>query len=385
MKGKKTLRNSLLVIITLLLLSLVTVNGVLAAEPQISAQAAVLIDRDTGAVLYGKNHLETRPPASTTKILTAILAIEKGNLSDVVVVSQRAALTGEARLNLVAGEKITLENLLYGALLKSGNDACVAIAEHIASSVEDFVSLMNLKAKSIGCTNSHFVNPHGLPAKNHYSTALDLAILAGYALDNPIFAKIVATPEYTVRWEESFRTRHINNTNRLLHIYPGATGVKTGTTNAAGQCLVSSASRDNRNLIAVVLKSQNRFGDSVKLLDYGFQEFRNLEVVQKGKISSIDYEGKKIKVKTGDNLIITLSRNQEVEISYELKIKDDLLKQPIAKDQLIGYINYYNQGEKIGQVPLLSLENVEISKVEKLIPGKFWRFLQGKFSLKGNY
>ena len=118
MKEKKTLRNALLVIITLLLLSLVTVNGVLAAEPQISAQAAVLIDRDTGAVLYGKNHLETRPPASTTKILTAILAIEKGNLSDVVVVSQRAALTGEARLNLVAGEKITLENLLYGAPLK---------------------------------------------------------------------------------------------------------------------------------------------------------------------------------------------------------------------------------------------------------------------------
>ena len=196
-------------ILTTILISLlfffISPCNVEAQDINLSAEAAVLIDGDTGAIMYGKNHLEQRPPASTTKVLTAILAIEQGDLAEVVSISKRSAQTGEASINLLEGETITLENLLYGALLKSGNDACVAIAEGISPTVEEFVGLMNLKAKLLGCTNTNFVNTNGLPHNNHYTSALDLAVITRYALNNPIFAQIVATPTKTIQWENSSR------------------------------------------------------------------------------------------------------------------------------------------------------------------------------------
>jgi len=360
------------------------VKSVIAKELTITAQSAVLIDADTGAILFGKNHLQQRPPASTTKILTAILAIEKGNLKDSVEISNRASRTGEARLNLIAGEKISLENLLYGALLKSGNDACVAIAEHISPSVEEFVDLMNLKANLLGCNNSCFINTNGLPVKNHYSSALDLAIIARYALKNPKFAEIVSTPLKTLNWEESTRKRTIKNTNRLLLTYPGANGVKTGTTVKAGQCLVASACRENRNLIAVVLKSTNRFSDATRLLNYGFSNFRNIEIVRTNKISKFRELGKEITLKTGKDLIITVKKNQVVNIIEEVEIDKSLLNRSIFKDQVLGYIKYFNNGKKIGQVPLLAVNDIQLDEISSSNINKIWQLLKGKLYLEAN-
>ncbi|MGI6227120.1 MAG: D-alanyl-D-alanine carboxypeptidase family protein [Peptococcales bacterium] len=349
-----------------------------ADEPQITAQAAVLIDADTGKLIYGKNHNEPRPPASTTKILTAILGIEKGNLDDVVDISPRAAQTGEASLNLIAGEKITLENLLYGALLKSGNDTCVAIAEHVAPTVEDFVKLMNLKAQLIGCNNSNFINTNGLPAKNHYSSAYDLALIARYALKNPTFAKIVATPLYTVAWEASGRKRTIKNTNQLLTSYYGASGVKTGTTDAAGHCLIASASRDNRNLIAVVLKSHNRFNDARILLDYGFDNYRNINLIEENRkiIVPDTITNRAIALYTGNNLQVTIDTREKVDITRELVLDWIKLRKKDDKDVLVGRIKYFNNNVEIGSVPLYLAEELETYE-KPFFPFGIWQEIKG--------
>lgn len=258
--------------ICIMVLVLVMVPRVAMAEPKITAEAAILIDGVTGEILYEKNAFQQRPPASLTKVMTGMLAIELGDLKKTVQVSEKAAHTGGSRLNLITGETIDLENLLYGALLKSGNDACVAIGEEIGRGDEmQFVALMNLKAKLLGCGQTNFMNTNGLPDPNHYSTAYDLSLMARAALQNPIFATIVQTQYHTVQWKNN-RQVMIKNTNRLLQFYSGAIGVKTGTTNAAGQCLIAAAERGQRQLIVVVLKSSNRFLDSTILLDYGFSQ-----------------------------------------------------------------------------------------------------------------
>jgi len=335
-----------------------------ANEPVIGAQAAVLIDADTGRVLYGKNQKQHRPPASTTKMITAIIGIEMGNPDDIVNISNRASQTGEASLNLVTGEKITLKNLLYGALLRSGNDACVAIAEYTALTVEDFVGLMNLKAKLLGCYDTNFINTNGLPAKNHYSSAYDLAQIARYSLKNEIFAEIVSTANYTITWEESSRKRVIKNTNRLLTTFSGATGIKTGTTDEAGYCLVASANRDNRNLIAVVLKSNNRFRDAEILLDYGFNNFRNISIVQENKI--INYSSselsKELALYTGDNLMITVNEKEKINITQELQLDFEKIIKNANINDVVGRIKYFNSGVEIGSVPILTAQEIVLNK-----------------------
>lgn len=345
-----------------------------ADEISISAEAGILIDAQSGQILYQKNSWEKRPPASTTKILTGILAIEKGNLHDVVKISNRAALTGEASLNLIEGEEITLYNLLYGALLKSGNDACVAIAEGTSPHVEEFIYLMNLKAKLLGCYNSNFVNTNGLPAKNHYSSAYDLALISMYALKNPVFSDIVNKPQATVEWFGSSRKRLIKNTNRLLTIYPGATGIKTGTTDKAGQCLVASASQNNRDLISVVLKSQNRFGDSVKLLNYGFNNFKNVLIEKEGKIINLKVENRNLILKTGKDLIYTIKNNDNLNITHKIILDDNYLS--LYKE--IGRIKYYNNDKWIGNIPLILQDYEDITKIN--IFNKIINFLKNKAS-----
>ena len=245
--------------------------------PDVSAQSAVIIDADTGEVLFEKKARELKPPASTTKIITAILAIEKGNLDQVVKISSNAANTGEASVGLKCGDELTMYNLLHGALLKSGNDACVAIAENIAPSEEEFVGLMNLKARAIGAYDTTFYNTNGLPHKKHLTTAYDLAIITRYALNNPVFREIVGKKEYTLQWVSPLRQRYIVNTNKLLWTYPTANGVKTGTTESAGRCLVASAHERGRTAIAVVLNSPQRFADARKLLEYGFSQLKREE------------------------------------------------------------------------------------------------------------
>ncbi|MFZ5943650.1 MAG: D-alanyl-D-alanine carboxypeptidase family protein [Bacillota bacterium] len=353
------------------------------AQVNVNAPSAILIDAQTGKLLYSKNPYEQRPPASTTKILTAIIAIEKGNLEKIVNISDRAAQTGEARLNLVSGEKITLKNLIYGALLKSGNDSTVAIAEGVAASVEEFVEMMNLKAKLIGCTNSHFSNTNGLPSEKHYSTAYDLAQIARYAMNNDIFSEIVGTTTYTVKWEESGRVRTIKNTNKLLTSYPGANGVKTGTTNKAGQCLVASAVKGNQTLIAVVLKSQNRFAEAAKLLNYGFANYRNITLINKGKTVKylVGETNKEVELITGKELVITIGGNEKIEISNKLNVFENAFNTSVFAGQHMGEIIYYNNGSEAGRVPLYAKNNIiQVPEERNNIFIKYLQKIKGKSS-----
>ncbi|HHW42711.1 MAG TPA: D-alanyl-D-alanine carboxypeptidase [Desulfotomaculum sp.] len=289
--------------------------------PRITADAAVLMDAATGQVLYAKNPHQPRPPASTTKILTALLALEGGRLDQVVTVSPEAAAVGESSMHLFPGEKMTLEQLLYGALLRSGNDACVAIAEHIAGNVNNFVWLMNRKARELGARHTHFVNPNGLPAAGHLSTAYDLALLTRYALRNHNFQRMVAT-RYHGFGVPHYGEYHLHNTNRLLWSYRGADGVKTGTTSAAGMCLVASASRDGRQLITVVLHSDDRYGDTMALLDYGFAAFKNTTLITRGQVCA--------RAAVVDGMVpeVSLVSDRNVEVTLPVKADPIIEKRP---------------------------------------------------------
>lgn len=242
-----------------------------AADLQVQASAAILLDAQSGEILFEKNAKVQRAPASTTKIMTAILAIEKGRLGDIATISTKAATVGEASLHLDPGDKLTVQELLHGALLKSGNDACVALAEAICYSEEEFVNLMNLKARVLGAENTTFMNTNGLPHQEHLSTAYDLALIARYAMNNPVFAEIVGKKQYTIHWLEPKRSMYLKNTNKLLWSYSWVTGVKTGTTNKAGKCLVAAGSYQGREMIVVILNSSDRFGEAKRLLAYGLK------------------------------------------------------------------------------------------------------------------
>lgn len=241
-------------------------NG--AVLPAITAETAVVMDLDTGQVLYGKGEHERRPPASLTKVMTGYLAGKQFQAQQWITVSETAASTGESSLNLKTGDVLTFDALLHGALMKSANDACVALAEYMAGTEKNFVQNMNLQACLLGCKDTNFCNSNGLPAEGHYSSAYDLALMTRAAMQNETFAAIVQKQQYMVHWQDG-RQLLVRNTNRLLREYPGAIGVKTGTTNEAGQCLIAVAEKAGKRVIVVVLKSKNRFYDAVALLDYG--------------------------------------------------------------------------------------------------------------------
>lgn len=242
--------------------------------PIVNARHAVVFDRSSKHVIFGKEENEKCKMASTTKIMTAIIVIENANLEDVVKVSSKAARTGGSRLGLSANDTITVENLLYGLMMKSGNDAAVALAEHVSGSVESFSFMMNSKAKDLGLCSTNFVTPHGLDNDDHYTTAFELAFLADYALKNEVFSKIVKTKTYTIYLNG--HTKTLNNTNELLGNLDGIYGVKTGFTNGANRCLVTSCKRGNLDIICVVLgcdTKKDRTTDSVKLINYTFKNF----------------------------------------------------------------------------------------------------------------
>ena len=242
--------------------------------PEINAKHAVVYDRNSHQAIYGKKEDVICKMASTTKIMTAIVVLENSNLDDMVTVSNKAAQTGGSRLGLSKSDKITVRNLLYGLMMKSGNDAAVALAEHTGGSIENFASMMNAKAKELKLISTHFVTPHGLDNDDHFTTALDLAILTDYALKNETFCKIVKTKTFTVYINKNPKT--INNTNELLGNYEGIYGVKTGFTNGANRCLVTSCKRGDLDIICVVLGCDTkkfRTQDSIKLLNYIFKNY----------------------------------------------------------------------------------------------------------------
>lgn len=295
-----------------------TAGKAIAAPESVSthAKAAALIDVASGRLLFSANGDKRMNIASLTKIMTAIVAIEHGNLTDKVKVSKRAAGKEGSSIYLKAGDEMSLQNMLYGLMLRSGNDAATAIAEHVGGSEEGFVFLMNEKAELIGMENSHFANPHGLDAEGHYSTANDMAKLTAYALKNPVFRDIVKTKVKTVpnpneSWDTTWR-----NKNKMLTMYEGADGVKTGYTKQALRCLVSSATRDGQQLAAVTLNDSDDWSDHRKMLDFGFAKYDLKNIVMKGQ----EINGTNLTV--GQTLVYPFAEGEWEQLNKTLVLED---------------------------------------------------------------
>ncbi|MEG1500571.1 MAG: D-alanyl-D-alanine carboxypeptidase [Clostridiales bacterium] len=254
------------------------------AKPNIQAKAAVLIDGNSGRILWEKNAFQPLPPASTLKIITAITALDLGNIQENCLVGANAAQTGESSIHLREGEQLTLRELLFGALLRSGNDACVAVGENIAGSEGLFVEWLNLKAASLSAFSASLKNTNGLPATNNLISAYDLSLCARYGMANPLFREIVASKNASIGKASSFR--NLKNTNKLLWQRDDIVGIKTGTTNEAGNCLVTACRNQDDLLICVVFHSPDRYGESLAILDYGKAQFKSWNLEDKEDIAA---------------------------------------------------------------------------------------------------
>jgi D-alanyl-D-alanine carboxypeptidase (penicillin-binding protein 5/6) len=348
--------------------------------PNVTARSAVVIEASTGRVLYQRDMDTRRFPASTTKMMTLIVALENGDLDDMVTVSANAAGTEGSTLWLEQGKRVRLRDLLYGMMLVSGNDATVAVAEHIAGSVPAYARMMTEKAHDIGAVDTSFVNSSGLPDERHYTTAHDLARIAAYGYRNPVFEQIVSTKEMAIPWatipepkklaanasdaqeENEAAEAKWRNENLLLYIYDGTNGVKTGYTDAAGRCLVSAAKRDGIQLIAVVLDGLYMWNDSIAMLDYGFSQVRTQEIVPARKnIGTVPVQGGKqnhMSVVTKDAILMPIFGGEWQ--AYETK--NDLpayLSAPIRKGDVVGALRVYYEGKEVASTDLLATEDVE--------------------------
>ena len=285
------------------------------ALPQVTATAAIVMEVSTGRVIYQRNAWLKMFPASTTKIMTLVMALERGGLDDIVTVSPTAFGVEGSSLYLEQNDKMPLGELLEGMILLSGNDAATAVAEHCAGSVSNFASQMTKRAKELGAVNTNFTNPHGLPDENHYTTAFDLATITAHGFKLKKFAEIVSLQEKNYQWLHGDDKR-LETENQMLKIYRGANGVKTGYTQVAGRCLVSSAKRGNVQLVAVVLDSLLMWHDSVALLDYGFANFNPRDVkkvttekVAEKKIPEKVVEDDEVKQKSFFRMLLNAIKN----------------------------------------------------------------------------
>lgn len=336
-------------------------NGGASAEEEVdtSARAAVLIERSTGMVLLAHNESETLPMASTTKIMTALLALEKGNLDDVVTVGRNAYGVPGTSIYLNLGECITLRDLLYGLLLASGNDAAVAIAEHIGGSVEAFCAMMTERAAELGCENTAFVNPNGLPAEGHHTTAYDLALIAREAMKNEIFREIVSTRRASIPWEGRSYDRILNNKNRLLTDYEGAMGIKTGYTRAAGRCLVFGARRDGLEVIGVVLNCADWFDEAARLMDLGFERYEGFTALSASEtvreLPVVDGRQAAARICAGGDLTAAVPRGAIPTLEYDLP---GTLPAGLEMGEAVGEARIMLEGRTLASVPLVLTESL---------------------------
>lgn len=320
--------------------------------PQVRAAAAVLADLDTGRVLFAANADQRRPVASITKIMTALLVLERADPADVVTVSETAAgprVAGISGLGLVAGERIRVEELLYALLLQSANDAAEALAEHVSGSVEAFVDQMNARGASLGLLRTRFASPNGLDDEG-YASARDLVRLTRAAFAVRGFGEVVATRFHTVR-SPSVGPRTIQNRNALLWLYPDAIGVKTGFTTPAGFCLVAAAEREGERLIAVVLGEPGEpFSDAAALLNYGFEAFEHRSLLEDGaSMGTVDVEGRGVAVVAGGDAEGLVGVGAEVELTVVL----DGVAYPPPLGEQIGVVEVSAGGRRFGEVPLI--------------------------------
>lgn len=343
-------------------------------EPDVNSRACVVIDRKTNSVLFGKNENTKKKMASTTKIMTATIIIEKCNLSDTIEISKKAAGTGGSRLGLKTGDKITILDLLYGLMLRSGNDAAVALAEYAGGDINGFAELMNAKALELGLTNTHFETPHGLDSNEHYTTAYELALLSNYALNNPTFAKIVGTKNYTITINGS--PKDLSNTNELLGNMEGVYGIKTGFTNGANRCLVTACKKNNMDIICVVLGADTkkfRTIDSIKLINYVFNNFvvydlesfvnKNFEDWKKDNLNTfIINKGLSQDVLLNiENLYISkVPIRKDLINSFEMKVEcQKYFKAPVKGNSSIGNIVISNSGKEIAKCNISIMNDID--------------------------
>lgn len=343
----------------------------------LNARSCVVLDRNSKKIIFGKNEYNRVKMASTTKIMTATVIIENCDLSQTVTVSKKAAGTGGSRLGLKTGDKITIRDLLYGLLLCSGNDAAIALAETAAGSVQNFSNMMNNKAKELGLNNSHFESPHGLDSDNHYTTAYELALLADYALQNSTFRNIVGTKNYTITINGY--PKNITNTNELLGSLDGVYGVKTGFTNGANRCLVTSCKRGEMDIICVVLGCDTknfRTQDSIKLINYTFENFEYLDIknlidrkfenyknnntnpfeINKGVSNDLE-----IRCFSTEPSIIPIKKDEKNSIKVNFELKKNL-EAPINANLKVGSFMVYSDNRTILEGDILTTNSIDKKK-----------------------
>ena len=348
-------------------------------NPELNARIALIYDRASGRIIYEKNGNKQTPMASTTKILTSIVILENADLKETVTIGSKAAGTGGSRLGLKKNDKITVNDLLYGLMLRSGNDAAVALAIHVGGSIEGFADMMNKKAEELGLTNSHFVVPHGLDNEGHYTTAYELAKMADYALNIPKFKEIVSSKSATI-YINGY-PKAINNTNNLLGSVSGVYGVKTGFTNGAGRCLVSSCKRGELDIITVVIganTNNQRTADTKELIEYAFNNFSliNIEEIIQDKFEQWKninegriYVNKGIE--NGIKLYLEKPKKSVMAVRKDSIDKIDIevnslfyMEAPVAKDQVIGNLRVIINGEEVEVKEIRAMYEIEKKGIE---------------------
>lgn len=354
----------------------------------VRAKSAVLMDVATGTVLYEQNAHEELPPASVTKVMTMLLAleaVERGqfSLEDTVTISERAASMGGSQMYMEPGESHTVEELFMGASICSANDACVALAETTKGTEELFVEAMNARAQELGMDHSHFVNTNGLPAEDHYSCAYDIAVMSRELLKHPKPREWFSTwqAEITVGLPGKEKPFGLTNTNKMIKTYPGANGVKTGFTQDAGYCLSASATRGDLTLIAVVMGAESskiRFSEASRLLDYGFANYEAVKLAESGQVmGSLMVEKaspQMVSAVTKEAAAVLIPKGQKGSITSEPILMEGL-KAPIHQDTVVGELKVYREGEVIGTYPLYAQETVERAGLGEL----YLRLLQSLF------
>lgn len=329
--------------------------------PNVSAQSAILLEPSTDIVIYEKNANTRLPMASTTKIMTAIVALEHADPSSTITVSPMAVGIEGSSVYLYAGEQLSLEHLLYALLLESANDAAAAIAIAIAGSIDAFADLMNQKAAELGLTNTHFTNPHGLDHENHYTTAADLARIAAYCMENELFRTIVSTQRMSIPMHDTEGARLLLNHNRLLRSYEGTIGLKTGYTKRSGRCLVSAVERNGMTLICVTLNAPDDWDDHRNLFEYGFSLYTSVLLQAAGTFSYslpvIGVRSSSVNL-TNANEVRVIIPEQHGEISLTCEAPR-WISGNIAKDQQIGQLIWKCDGEIIACEPLVATASVQ--------------------------
>ena len=339
----------------------------------LNAKAACLIDADSGMVLFAKNADEKLPMASTTKIMTALIALESSDLSDTITFSAHAASMPDVQLNAMSGEQFTLRDLLYSLLLESHNDTAVAIAEHVSGSTEAFADKMNEKAVELGLSSTHFVTPNGLDADEHYTTAKELCLIASYALQNQTFCKIIRAPAHSFANRTNTKQYHVTNHDAFLTNYAGAIGIKTGFTGNAGYCYVCACRYDGKTFIAALLacgwpnNKSYKWADTRKLMEYGLEHYEKVKVKAKQELETVpvinaadnSYDPDKeilmpVRVK-GKDLRVLKDKEEKVTVKCTTK---KVLQAPVKKGTVIGKAEYYIGEEKAVSYPIVAMENV---------------------------